>query len=210
MTIEVIKRPYINIGQMKRVYLDELDLTHVDLDDLALALSHENRFGGHSTRPYSVLEHLLLVDWIYCQMCQDEACVPHPQVRLALLMHDAHEALVKDMPSPLKKALPDYRDLESRVELALHERFDIVRLMERAHDVIKFYDWTALNTERLAFKFELDAEDADWPTFQEYPAYPNFHRFELGYTTPANGMDRLRFMRYFWARLVGQLLKGEM
>jgi hypothetical protein len=212
MSTDVIgKRPYINIGGERRLYLDTLDMTGLTLEQLARSLAHENRFGGQTPRPYSVLEHSLLVEYIYTSTVRDLGEQPLDRVRLALLMHDAHEGLVKDMPSPLKKLLPDYRDLESRVELAVHEHFGITRLMDQAADTIKHYDLRACNTERFVFGFEPESDDADWPPTSEFPPLPDqdFQHF-IAYSTPAvPGLDRLRFMQYVWVRLVAQLLHGR-
>ena len=75
----------------------------VPLEVLARSLSIICRFAGHTDVFYSVAEHSFWVSQI----------VPE-DLALAGLFHDLHEALVGDVPSPLKALLPEYREIERR------------------------------------------------------------------------------------------------
>ena len=86
----------------------------IEPQDIAHALSLLCRFGGHIDRFYSVGEHCVLMS---------EAV--SPKFALIALLHDATEAYVVDVPSPLKRALPDYRAIEASVWLAIVERFGL-------------------------------------------------------------------------------------
>ena len=66
----------------------------VDLSDVARGLSQINRFCGQTRRPFSVAEHSIVVGDL----------VP-PHLKLAALLHDAHEALIGDVPTPAVRAL---------------------------------------------------------------------------------------------------------
>ncbi len=93
------------------------DLTDPDgsdftLQDIAHGLGQVCRFAGQTNRFYSVAEH-----------CRHVArLVPVEHARAALL-HDASEAFIGDVTRPLKALLPDYREIEARVEGAIAERF---------------------------------------------------------------------------------------
>ena len=64
----------------------------IDLRDIAHALGNICRFGGHSRRYYSVAEHSILV----------ASLVPEP-LRLPALLHDAAEAYLGDIITPIKR-----------------------------------------------------------------------------------------------------------
>lgn len=92
------------------VYFDYLDPdpAKVTLNAVARGLANTCRFAGQCSPFYSVAEHSILVSLI----------VPN-EFALAGLFHDAAEAFICDMPKPLKEILPDYKDVERRVETAV-------------------------------------------------------------------------------------------
>jgi uncharacterized protein len=69
------------------------------IEDIAHHLAQINRFTGACFRPYSVAEHSLLVERIGASRGAS------PGLRMALLMHDAHEAYTTDLASPAKRAV---------------------------------------------------------------------------------------------------------
>jgi hypothetical protein len=96
----------------------------VFIEDIAHALAHTCRYGGHCSRFYSVAEHSWLVS--YLVPCHDA---------LAALMHDATEAYVTDVPRPLKKNLTNFKDIEALNWHAIAERFDLPHeLPQTVHD----------------------------------------------------------------------------
>lgn len=86
----------------------------IDPADIAHALSLLCRYGGHVDRFYSVAEHCVLMSRAVA-----------PENALAALLHDATEAYVVDVPRPLKRYLPEYREIESRVWTVIAIRFGI-------------------------------------------------------------------------------------
>jgi hypothetical protein len=83
---------------------------HIRLDDIAHALSRLCRFGGHVREFYSVAQHSVLVGELV------RLRAPGDRTAYAwALMHDAAEAYLGDVVSPLKRYLPSYADLELHV-----------------------------------------------------------------------------------------------
>lgn len=120
----------------------------IDIQDIAFALSNKARFSGH-TQFYSVAEHSVAVAYRLPK-----------HLRLAGLLHDAAEAYLGDIPSPLKAVLPDYRALEKLNEVAIASKFDV----NLKHPDVKDADRRALFTEA---HYLIPSKGADWSYFQK-------------------------------------------
>jgi hypothetical protein len=90
------------------------------IEDIAHGISMTCRYGGHCKEFYSVAEHSVLVSL--------EAAEPY---KLEALLHDAAEAFLSDLPTPLKRLLPDYRALEERIERVILSRLGVSSPMSR-------------------------------------------------------------------------------
>ncbi len=113
--------------------------TEIDIRDIAHNLSFENRFIGQTEKPYSVAQHCVLGSWILEEMGT-------PVLALQFLLHDATEAYVKDIPTPLKKMLGNcYQTIEERFHLAICARFDVFNFESER---IKQMDLIMLATEK--------------------------------------------------------------
>ncbi len=106
--------------------LDLLDPTPIDIEieDIAHGLAFVARWNGQTVGDfaYSVAEHSLLVEALFCRI------VPNAPAKwkLAALLHDAPEYVIGDMISPVKNAVgPGYEELDERLTAAIHIRFGL-------------------------------------------------------------------------------------
>lgn len=123
----------------RRFPLDDVRAEHVDLRDVAHALSNQCRYAGHCRAFYSVAEHCVLLCEALLRDGHDRLCC------LAGLLHDASEAYVVDVPRPLKGMLRDYGAIEERVQKAVAERFGLPYPWP---DVVTEYDHRMLVDEK--------------------------------------------------------------
>jgi hypothetical protein len=94
------------------------------LEDIALALSRQPRFGGHTREFWSVCEHSLFVellataDGILGALANS---VERRQLRLAALLHDAHEAITSDISTHFKTA--GMRMIQDQLDIRIMEAY---------------------------------------------------------------------------------------
>ena len=86
----------------------------IDIRDIAHALSFKCRFGGHLPYFYSVAQHCVVMSYL----------VPKEYALYALL-HDSMEAYLEDIPTPIKRLLPDYMALEKKLQTYIMAHFKL-------------------------------------------------------------------------------------
>jgi hypothetical protein len=132
--------PYLRLRSGRRFYPGHITVDMIDPGDIAHALGNLCRFGGHTSTFYSVAEH--------CMLCALQGRTAEES--LALLLHDASEAYLVDVPRPIKKLLGGYKEIESRLMRVIEERFGLpAGILES--DFVKAVDNSALifEAERL-------------------------------------------------------------
>lgn len=109
-------------------YIDPLnaDPSKIEILDIAHALSMQPRFSGHLPRFLSVAEH--------CCFCFDKA---PDEFKKDALLHDASEAYLLDMPSPIKYRIPGYVEIEDRLMKVIALKFG---LQYPFHTIVKEID----------------------------------------------------------------------
>ncbi len=121
--------------------------TTISVRGIAHALSHLCRFTGHTASFYSVAQHSLLVSLVVPDLFAREA-----------LLHDATEAYIGDVSTPLKRLLPEYAAIEENIEGAVANRFALSWTPE-ARRAVKKADLILLASERRdLFDTPMDAE----------------------------------------------------
>lgn len=107
----------INTYYGKTIDYTNPDPEQIDIRDIAHNLSFENRFIGQTEKPYSVAQHCVLGSRVFEEMNMYRNA-------FMFLLHDAAEAYVKDIPTPLKKLLGStYKDIEQRFTRAIMTKF---------------------------------------------------------------------------------------
>ena len=131
----------IRVHSGRLIDLENLQPQDILIQDIAHALSNICRFGGHVPRFYSVAQHCCFVAEL----------VPY-SARLEGLMHDAAEAYIGDMVTPIKHlpSMYGFRELESKVEAAIAKTFGLGFNYWR--NEIKQADGLAYVTESINFK----------------------------------------------------------
>lgn len=137
------KDAYIEVNSGQKFYPFDLPRANISIEDVAHSLAHNCRFNGHTSSFYSVAEHSVLVS----HLCE-------PENALAGLLHDASEAVISDIPKPIKNFLPDVQALEHQLELYMFDRY---ANGARMNEDIKLCDITALAMEATAIM-----PGADW------------------------------------------------
>jgi hypothetical protein len=123
------------------------DLVHIDpwaidIGEIAHALSHINRFAGHTPYPYSVAQHSYL-----CAIESQERYPGRWDAAFACLLHDAAEAYTGDIIRPLKRLLaPLYRPIEERIQNEIWRRFEVPMTSELS-DIVRQIDSSLAMTE---------------------------------------------------------------
>jgi 5'-deoxynucleotidase YfbR-like HD superfamily hydrolase len=92
------------------------DPAMICIEDIAHSLSHQCRFNGHTDQFYSVAQHCVVMAVLYH--------TPE-SLRLTALLHDAAEAYLGDVVSPIKHLLHDYHALEDHMNYIIAEAFGL-------------------------------------------------------------------------------------
>lgn len=132
----------------------------IDLGDIAYGLAREGRYANQlpGSLVWSVLRHSRLV-----------ASVVDRPLKFQARMHDAVEAYVRDMPSPMKRIMPEYNEIEDIIwRRAVAPKFG---LPQKLDDAVKHADLRALHTEKVVFNMD---PGRDWglgayPLINDHP-----------------------------------------
>lgn len=118
---------------------------HFDIRQLARSLARIERFVGHGLESVSVARHSLCVMYAVSQSSTPGAAVHG-------LLHDAHEAFVGDVSTPLKRALSgsaaaELRDLADAAQRAIYRVLDLEEPREADRHAVARADFAATVVE---------------------------------------------------------------
>lgn len=100
------------------------------------------RFNGHCKEFYSVAQHSVRVATLLFDAGLGNL------ISFMGLIHDASEAYIGDVVTPLKAQLDSYKAIESRVDQTIHFRFGVFSEPEDARELVKWADIAMLLAER--------------------------------------------------------------
>jgi hypothetical protein len=136
---------YIETVSGKKFFFLDPKEEDFDIKDIAHALSLNCRFTGHCNTFYSVAEHC----WHMSRMAPEEHA-------FACLLHDASEAYITDVASPIKQHLPEYIKIEERILSRLFNKYNLPYPMS---PIVKYLDRVMLSTEAY---YLIPSKGVDW------------------------------------------------
>ena len=127
----------------------EPDSELIDVRDIAHALSLLCRANGHFPVFYSVAQH--------CLNCMKEAKARGfgDRVQLLCLLHDASEAYIADLTRPVKSAIPEYKEIEKRLEREIYAKWlggitdEEYAIMRNIDDLMLYHEFYRFMGEKL-------------------------------------------------------------
>lgn len=140
----------------RKIKVTDPDPSSIEITDIAWALSRMPRFSGHSIPyiPYSVAQHCI-------QVAKDLA--PYgTKMQMHGLLHDAAEAYINDLPSPVKH-IPEIhaviKQLEDRLMTAIYNSLNLEYPTEEEEKIVKIADKNQQAVEAYNFMY---SRGSDW------------------------------------------------
>lgn len=159
-------RGWIQTYTGKRFWPLSPEKGEICIEDISWALSNMPRFTGHCNRFYSVAEHCLKVS----QHCPRG-------LKLAGLLHDASEAYLCDIASPVKhhEEFGFYRKAESHLQARINDELGVGFIYATGRTEVKRWDNIVTAAEALILMAPLDPELFDWAAkiMIRRPDYPD-------------------------------------
>jgi len=170
----------------------EPDMSQIHIEDIAHSLSLMCRANGHIDYFFSIAQHSI--------NCANEAKARgYPaRVQLACLIHDACEAYIADITRPVKQYLPDYRDLESRLQDVIYNRFLGDVLSEDEFEAVDQIDNDMLACEFATFKKRVIIYD-QLPTLSSSPSFDYRNQTEV----------ETEFLKVYYGIMHAGLIQGR-
>lgn len=142
---------YIYTYTLKKICPVSPSEDDINITDIAHSLSMMCRANGHFKAFHSVAQH--------CIECSKEAQKRElgPKLSLACLLHDASEAYLADITTPLKNELPLYREYENKLMDIIYKKYvgnlsanDFNLIMQIDKDILyyEFYHFTGIEISK--------------------------------------------------------------
>jgi len=165
-------------GNNKLDYLNP-DPRQITIEDIATGISNTPRWAGQIERFYSVAEHSLLTEFLYSVTTENFDV----NVAKSLLLHDATEAYMCDIPRPLKQLIPSYISIEKRLSLIISLKF-FLPTDEETKRIIRKFDDISLKSEAI-----VRGGDLNW-IGEKYSDVEIPEAFVMHYYTPSEAKEK--------------------
>lgn len=143
----------------------------VHIIDIAHSLSMNNRYNGHTVRPYSVGLHSIL-----CSLHAPKG------FELEALLHDATEAYLADVVRPAKRGMPEYMAIEQALwENAISIKFGLPKTISEEVHLIDNIMLVTEADQLMGPNSPRWWEDAHWPDKIEGLVIPTLTWVEVKY-----------------------------
>lgn len=163
------QKSFVRTYSGKSVYPFNPSKEQFCIEDIAQALSNQCRFNGHLTEFYSVAQHSVYVS----RMLRGEH-------RLFGLLHDAAEAYISDIPTPVKRFLPaELHRVEDNIMTHIADQFGF-ELSKASCEAVKRADYYLLCAEARQLHPDFKNFFEAWDIGPDIMAMP---------PTPLNGID---------------------
>jgi hypothetical protein len=115
MPVEELEKRWMETLSGIKFYPLEAKVDKFSIKDIAHALSNICRWGGHTAYHFSVAQHCCIM-----------SSLVNKEYALEALMHDATEAYLGDIPTPIKTLFPEYLDIEEKLakKLAIKYKYN--------------------------------------------------------------------------------------
>ncbi len=109
-------------SEHRAILVDLVNLPYeaMTIDVIAHSLATKARYNGQTPFPYFVSSHSILVSLLLT-----EGPDAPPELKFEALMHDASETYVGDMIHPIKRKLPDFKEIENIVERQIRQFYHL-------------------------------------------------------------------------------------
>ena len=109
----------------KKFYPFDPRLEEICIEDIAHSLSLLCRYNGHVREFYSVGQHSLRVYMVFKGLVAGTELAEDKKAQLCALLHDATEAYCGDMIRPIKRGMPNYKDMENNLWACILDHFEL-------------------------------------------------------------------------------------
>ncbi len=157
-----MKRPWLQTLSGEPFFPSAPEEYNYTISEIAIVISRESRFNGHTLWFYSVGAHSCHVALRVLALAIDKYGLEDPviwKLAKAGLIHDGAEGYYKDLISPIKNQLHAYKVLIKQCEVAQFAHFGLREFHD--HPLVKLADYEMLATEKRDV-LGTSPYDSDW------------------------------------------------